>query len=94
MPSLYYFVLWKNYLEEKNTWEPLSAVIYSQKLINIFYKEHPKKPTTTSLPLDSIPPMVKLLVLKKLKQNHDRPNKGVNKKSRNYGLHLPIKNFY
>ena len=28
MLSLYYLILQKSYLEEKNTWEPLSVVIY------------------------------------------------------------------
>ena len=26
LPSLYYLVAWKSYLEEENTWEPFSAV--------------------------------------------------------------------
>ena len=26
LPGLYYLIAWKRYLEERNTWEPLSAV--------------------------------------------------------------------
>ena len=28
MPGFYYLILWKNYPEEKNTWEPSSVVIH------------------------------------------------------------------
>ena len=41
--------------------------MHLQKLINIFYKEHLEKPIVTSLLLDFILPMTKLLVSKKPK---------------------------
>ncbi len=63
--GFYYFVLWKSYLEEKNTWEPLSAVIHLQKLISTFYKEYLEKLIATSLSLDSILPMARPIVPKK-----------------------------
>ncbi len=83
MPGLYYLVLWKGYPEEENTWEPLSAVIHLRKLINIFHKEHPEKPTATSPPLDSAPPMVRPTIPKELKRKYGRPSKGANKSGRN-----------
>ena len=67
MPGFYYLVLWKNYPEEENTWEPLSAVIYLRKLINTFYKKHPKKPTATFPPLGSVPPITKPTIRKEPK---------------------------
>ncbi len=83
--GLYYLILWKGYPEEKNTWEPSSAVIYLWKLINTFHKEHPEKPTATSPPLDSAPPMARPTVLKQeSKQKRGRPSKGANKRDRKY----------
>ncbi len=79
MPGLYYLILWKGYPEEENTWEPSSTVIHLQKLISTFHKEHPKKPTVTSPPLDSAPPMARPTILKEPKQKHGYPNKGANK---------------
>ena len=67
MLSLYYLILWKNYLEEKNTWEPLLAVIYLRKLINTFSKEHLEKPIATSLLLDFVISMARFSILKKPK---------------------------
>ncbi len=64
MPGLYYLVLWKDYLEKKNTYKPSSAVIDLRKLISIFHKDHPEKPTATSLPLDSTLPMAEPTILK------------------------------
>ena len=52
-------VAWKGYSEEESTWEPSSAVIHLRKMIRTFYKDHPEKPTATSAPLDSVPPMAK-----------------------------------
>ncbi len=83
IPGLYYLVLWKSYLEEENTWEPSSAVIHLRKLISTFHKEHPEKPTVTSLPLDSAPPMASPTIPKEPKQKHGRPSKGPNKRGRN-----------
>ncbi len=57
LPGLDYLVSWKGYLEEENTWELASAVLYLRKLISTFYRDHPEKLTTTSPPIDSAPPM-------------------------------------
>ena len=59
LQRLYYLVVWKSYLEEENTWEPSLAVIYLWKMVSTFHKNHPKKPTATSAPLDSALPMAK-----------------------------------
>ncbi len=84
MPSLYYLVLWKGYPDEENTLEPSLAVIHFRKLINIFHKEHPEKPTATSLPLDFALPMVRPTVLKQEpKQKCGHPSKRANKRGRN-----------
>ena len=81
--GLYYLVLWENYSEKENTWEPSLAIIYLRKLINPFYKEYPEKRIVTSLPLDSALSMTKPIVLKKPKQKCARPSKKANKRSRN-----------
>ena len=59
LPGLYYLVSWKGYPEEESTWEPSSAVMHLRKMISAFHKDHPEKPTATSPPLDSAPPMAK-----------------------------------
>ncbi len=79
MPGLYYLVSWKGYLEEENTWKLSSAVIHLRTLISIFHKEYPEKPTATSLPLDSAPPMARPTILKEPKQKRGRPSKEANK---------------
>ena len=37
-------------------------VQHLQKLINLFYKNHPEKLTATSLPIDCISPITKLII--------------------------------
>ncbi len=83
MPGLYYLVSWKGYLEEKNTWKPLSIVIHLRKLISTCHKKHPEKPTAISLPLDSAPLMARPTIPKEPKQKRGRPSKGANKRGRN-----------
>ena len=83
MPCFYYLVLWKGYPKEENTWEPSLAVIHLQKLISTFHKEHSKKPTATSLPLDSVLPMARQTVSKEPKQKRGYKSKGANKRGRN-----------
>ena len=58
LPGLYYLISWKGYPEE-NTWEPVSAVQHLRKLISTFHKDNPDKPTATSLPVDTAPPMAR-----------------------------------
>ncbi len=82
MSGFYYLVSWKSYPEKKNTWEPLLVVIHLQKLINTFYKKYLKKLTITSLPLDSVLPIARPSISKKLKQKHGCSSKRANKKGR------------
>ena len=58
--GLYYLIAWKGYPEEKNIWEPHSStVMHLQNIVSTFHKDQPEKPTATSAPLDSDPPMAK-----------------------------------
>ena len=59
LPELYYLVAWKGYPEEENIWEPVLAVQHLNKLISLFHKHYLKKPTPTSPPVDSAPPIAK-----------------------------------
>lgn len=59
LQRLYYFVFWKNYLEAKITDELTSAIMYFCKMIDIFYKDHPKKLTATFLFINPILPITK-----------------------------------
>ena len=83
MSGLYYLILWKDYLEEENSREPSSAVIYFRKLISTFYKKYPKKSIATSLPLNSTLSIAKSMVFKEPKQKCGRLSKKANQKSRN-----------
>ncbi len=82
MPGLYYLVLWKGSLKEENTWDPSLVVIHLRKLISTFHKEHPKKPTATSLLLGFALLMAKPMFPKKPKQKRSHPNKRANKRGR------------
>ena len=57
LPGLYYLVVSKGYLKEKNIWKPSSAVQHLKKLIISFHKEHPEKSTATFPSIDSAPPI-------------------------------------
>ena len=62
LPGLYYLVSWKGYPEEENTWEPYSAVQHLRKLISLFHKDHPDKPTAISEAIDTVPPIAKPII--------------------------------
>ena len=59
LPRLYYLVSWKDYPEEGNTWEPTLVVQHLKKLLSVFHKDNPNKPTATSPPIDTAPPMIR-----------------------------------
>ena len=87
LPSLCYLVAWKGYPKEENTWEPLSAVQHLKKLISSFHKDHPEKPTATSPPIDSAPPMarptVKPTAKATTKRKRGRPANSASKRAKN-----------
>ena len=87
LSSLYYMIAWKGYPKEKNTWKPLSAVQHLKKLISCFHKEHPEKPTVTSTPIDSTPPMARPTVrLTIFKRKQGQPTGGTSKRAKNWVL--------
>ena len=60
-------------------------------MINTFYKEHPKMPIITSLPLDSTLSIARPIVLKEPKQKYTRYlNKKTNKKAKAKILYLRL----
>ena len=87
LPGLYYLVAWKGYPEEENTWELSSAVQHLKKLISSFHKDHPEKPTATSPPINSAPPMarptVKPTAKATTKRKRGRPANSASKRAKN-----------
>lgn len=87
--GFYYLVSWKNYPEEENSWESVSAIQHLWKLITTFYKEHSKKPTTTSPPINTALLLAKSIAKPPtktlIKQKRGEPAKtpGVSKSTRN-----------
>ena len=63
LPGLYYLVLWKSYREEENTWEPTLAIQHLQKLVTAYHNDNSKKPTATSGPVNTVPPMARPFAL-------------------------------
>ena len=59
LPGLYYLISWKGYSEEENNWESALAVQHLRKLLSTFHKDHLRKPTATSTPINLALPMAK-----------------------------------
>ena len=59
LPGLYYLVLWKGYPKEENTWEPALTIQHFQRLVTVYHKDNPEKPTAISALIDTAPPMVR-----------------------------------
>ena len=59
LPGLYNLVLWKSYLKEENTSEPALVIQQLWRLVTIYHKDNPEKPTGTSIPVDIVPPMAR-----------------------------------
>ena len=86
LPGLYYLVAWKGCPEEENTWKPISAVQHLRKLISLFHKDHPKKPTATFSPVNSplpmVRPIVKPTVKSTTKRKRGQPANSANKQAK------------
>lgn len=77
--KLYYLIFWKGYLKEKNTWKSFLAIIYLQKMVNTFHKDHLKKPIATSVPLDSVSSIAKPTIKLPIKRKQRCLAKGTTK---------------
>ena len=85
LPGLYYLVAWKGYLKEENNWEPFLAVQHLKKLISLFHKDHPKKPTATFLLLNFALPITRPIVKPArpiTKQKQGQPANSANKRGK------------
>ena len=68
LPGLYYLVSWKGYAEDECTWEPAAAIKHLRKIVKAYHEGNPTKPTATSPPIDTAPPMAKPTVKPKSKR--------------------------
>ena len=70
--NFFYLVAWKSYLEEKNTWKLVMAVLYLGKLINLLHQDNFQNLPAIFLPINYALPIailtVKLTRLTKRKQ--------------------------
>ena len=84
LPGLYYLVSWKGYTEEKNAWEPASAMQHLKKLISSFHKDHHEKPTATFPAIDTTSPMARLMTrpTEPLKQKRGQPTGRIKKRAK------------
>lgn len=83
LPSLYYLISWKDYREKENIWKYTLTILHLQKIISIFYHDHPENLTITFLLIDSTSPMARSTVkprakVSSTKQKWDRPPKANN----------------
>lgn len=71
--------------KKKNTLEPYLVVQHLRKLISLFHKKHPDKPTATFKVIDIVLPMAKPIIrpiIKPTKWKQGRPAKNANKRAR------------
>ena len=73
LQGLYYLVSWKGYPEDESTWEPAAAIKHLRKIVKAYHEGNPTKPTATSPPIDTAPPMAKPTVKPKSKRKRGRP---------------------
>ena len=73
LSGLYHLVVWKDYLEEDNAWEPSSTVMHLRKIVSTFYKDHSEKSIMALALLASTPPKVKLIIQLPVKQKREPP---------------------
>ena len=59
LPELYYLVLWKDYLKEKNTWEPTLAIQHLWRLVTAYHKHNPEKLTAISALVNTAQPIAR-----------------------------------
>ena len=77
LPGLYYVVSLKRYPEEENICEQASTVQHLRKLISLFHKDHPDKPTATFPTIDTAPPMARPTVRPTVKPTEPpKPKRG------------------
>lgn len=78
LPGIYYLVLWKEYLKEKNTWELALDIQYFWRFVITFHKKHFEKLTAIFLLIDFAlliaKPIVKLRN-RVIKQKYNQPIK-------------------